>query len=419
MDLPIRPGSVTVVYGNDVGGRTRKLRRVLRQLVGSGFARGENLLIACHPFEREQVDFDLSGVVENYGILETNSVDEILRDINLWETSHVVVLGASHFSGRTEYGTDAHGRPLLRPDIALLAQAAEMSGRTFIANGPSLDESGQPYGCMPELIALASKVFAVPDTTSSLDQFFGHHIPRKDKGGIYIRTGPMFAGKTDPICALVESDRAKLESLEGAHVYRLFNGNGNGDDCLAILYKWVHDVRYESDAENATTHGGDSFKANPVINAYEIREHLSSLGKNAPKSVGIIEAQMMDGLEPVVRELAGEGYAFLLDGLLRSFNLMPFGSLPRIACYADTVDFSTGACSSCRYASTESQRYVRKEKGKIVPVPFNDVQLSVGGGEKAGEVALDGERKYRSTCLAHLVIPSMPRNRFRLPDYVK
>ncbi len=393
MDLmPLRPGGVTVVYGEDVRERHTKAKRILRQLIGSRFANKKNVLIACHPREREHSDFDLSDMVLQYGMLTTDDIREVIRAVDLWETSHVVILGASHYQGKSPYGSGQDGQEMQRSDAALFAQALATSGRFLLVDGPSIGEDGEPYGSMPDLIAIAQSVNPVPDA-SGLSQFLGHHQSGNgERGAIYIGTGPMFAAKTERLLDVLRARRV--------------------EDYL--MFKWAQDIRYGGKEKDVTTHSNERFEGEPVHDAYELLAYVLEHGRSK-KSIVVTEAQMLAGMDEVAVKLADQGRAVYLDGLIRSFNLMPFGDLPKAACYAAAVDFFPAVCSVCGWTATESQRYkLGEDEEKIVPVGFDDAQVSIGGEKKEGA---GSKRYYRSTCLPHLVIPGMPKNPFKLPRY--
>lgn len=166
-------------------------------------------------------------------------------------------------------------------------------------------------------------------------------------GRLEVITGPMFSGKTEELIR-----RLRREQIGQKNV---------------ILFKPAIDTRY---GEDVKTHDGISFPATVCEDSLFSRE-----GK-FKDVIGIDEVQFFDPKEALadILWLTENDYKVIVSGLDMTYRQEPFGIVPELMAYADSVTKLNAVCHKCGNDAIYTQRLVN---GK--PASFKGDTIVVGG----------------------------------------
>lgn len=187
-------------------------------------------------------------------------------------------------------------------------------------------------------------------------------------GWVEVICGSMFSGKSEELIRRVR--RAKYGNLS------------------VKVFKPVIDNRY--DEESVVTHNGSAFVAIPIESSAEILGHID----DEIDIVGIDEAQFFDeGLIDVVDTLAKDGKRVIIAGLDTDFRGEPFGIMPELMAFSESVTKLNAICPICSSPASRTQRLIN---GK--PASYNDPVILVGASES-----------YEPRCRRHHEVPNHPK----------
>lgn len=187
-------------------------------------------------------------------------------------------------------------------------------------------------------------------------------------GWVEVICGSMFSGKSEELIRRVR--RAKYGNLS------------------VKVFKPVIDNRY--DEESVVTHNGSAFVAIPIESSAEILGHID----DEIDIVGIDEAQFFDeGLIDVVDTLAKDGKRVIIAGLDTDFRGEPFGIIPELMAFSESVTKLNAICPICSSPASRTQRLIN---GK--PASYNDPVILVGASES-----------YEPRCRRHHEVPNHPK----------
>lgn len=187
-------------------------------------------------------------------------------------------------------------------------------------------------------------------------------------GWVEVICGSMFSGKSEELIRRVR--RAKYGNLS------------------VKVFKPVIDNRY--DEESVVTHNGSTFVAIPIESSAEILGHID----DEIDIVGIDEAQFFDeGLIDVVDTLAKDGKRVIIAGLDTDFRGEPFGIMPELMAFSESVTKLNAICPICSSPASRTQRLIN---GK--PASYNDPVILVGASES-----------YEPRCRRHHEVPNHPK----------
>ena len=386
---PFTLGKFRVVSGPVESDKTSDAEIYLNTLRDSGYSGkfdGSNgqpkVLAVRHP--RDDKDPENIG---RHKVLVTDSVDEIYGRTST-ETGTIIIAGASFFDA----------------SLVNLLDSANMSGRRVIVSGLNLNENGQPFGIMPDLMALADEVVLTKGlcniprcfdnkatrsylTTDGFKPICAHHFsyrdcPQAPSGSLSMSLGPMFASKS-----VHYSRAAERKRKAGLDV---------------VMFKWLSDQRYgQEDGEQPeplsegeiTLHNDRRVKAIHARDSNDIADYLTK--ESDVRDVFINEGQFMEGLFNLCSKLIPQGYNLHIDGLHRGYNRKGFGDIPKLMCLADEAKVYQAICKTCHHPATESHRLTK-----------DDRMVLVGG---SGE--------YEARCRRHLVIPGAEPSKFTFNQY--
>lgn len=187
-------------------------------------------------------------------------------------------------------------------------------------------------------------------------------------GWLEVICGSMFSGKSEELIRRVR--RAKFGNLS------------------VKVFKPVIDNRYEDNS--VVSHNGSTIIAIPIESPEEIHNHI----KEDTDIVGIDEAQFFDeGLINVVDSLARSGIRVIVAGLDTNFRGEPFGIMPALMAYSETVTKLNAICPICGSPASRTQRLI---DGK--PASYDDPVILVGAAES-----------YEPRCRKHHEVPNHPK----------
>lgn len=187
-------------------------------------------------------------------------------------------------------------------------------------------------------------------------------------GWVEVICGSMFSGKSEELIRRVR--RAKYGNLS------------------VVVFKPMIDNRYEEDS--VVTHNGSTIVAKPIDSSEEIYDHIDE----ETDIVGIDEAQFFDeGLIDVVDDLAKKGLRVIIAGLDTNFRGDPFGIMPELMAYSESVTKLNAICPICSSPASRTQRLIN---GK--PASYDDPIILVGASEA-----------YEPRCRKHHEVPNHPR----------
>lgn len=168
-------------------------------------------------------------------------------------------------------------------------------------------------------------------------------------GRLEVICGPMFSGKTEELIRRLRREQIGQKSV--------------------ILFKPSIDTRY---GEDVTTHNGVSFAASVCEDSLFSRE-----GK-FKEVIGIDEVQFFDPKEALndILWLANNDYKVIVSGLDMTYRQEPFGIVPELMAYADSVTKLSAVCHKCGADAIYTQRLI---DGK--PASFSGDTIVVGGLE--------------------------------------
>lgn len=366
----------------------------------SGYQRDSNILLFRHP--KDSADPVKIGNHEVNKV--TDSIEEIYEKITP-RTRNVIIAGAAHYD----------------LEMAILTDALVRSNRNVILTGPNLDVEGKPYGCMPDLMALADDVILTKafcykpdcdDTEATRSVMVGtdfegvcaqhYYFPRsppiqkQSAGNLTMILGPMFSGKT-------RGWRNHLKKIDDKKIER-------------IIFKPLKANRY-GQAEGAVFDTGEiTLNSNERIggailiqSAEDMRTYLQR--HPTVKQIYRDEIQFILGIYDLTFELLAEGYGITDTGLPRGFNRQKFGEVSRLMCLADVVEMNYSTCVPCGHPGTENQR-MKREGEKVFPAHKDDPMEAPGGSDGGKDPYF-----YEARCLAQWVLRGEPENKFRLERY--
>jgi len=187
-------------------------------------------------------------------------------------------------------------------------------------------------------------------------------------GWVEVICGSMFSGKSEELIRRVR--RAKYGNLS------------------VVVFKPIIDDRYGEDS--VVTHNGSAIVAEPIESSEEIYNYIDE----DTDIVGIDEAQFFDeGLIDVVDQLAKKGLRVIVAGLDTNFRGDPFGIMPELMAYSESVTKLNAICPLCSSPASRTQRLI---DGK--PASYDDPIILVGASES-----------YEPRCRKHHEVPNHPR----------
>lgn len=173
----------------------------------------------------------------------------------------------------------------------------------------------------------------------------------KKIGTIDVICGPMFAGKTEELLR-------RVRRLEYAHKN-------------VVLFKPQIDDRYEK--SYVVSHNQNKALCVAIKEANEMFKYV----KDDTDAVVIDEFQFLgDEAVDIALAFSRRGIRVILSGLDRDFRNEPFGNMPKIMSYADTVLKLTAICVKCGEPATCTQRIIDGH-----PAAYNEPQILVGAKE--------------------------------------
>jgi thymidine kinase len=183
-------------------------------------------------------------------------------------------------------------------------------------------------------------------------------------GRIEVICGSMFCGKTEE---LIRRARRAVIARQELQVFK-----PNIDNRYSI--------------QHITSHNGQNIDAQPIQQAREVIEKLSS----STTVIAIDEVQFFDSeIVDVVDQLAKRGIRVIVAGLDTDFRAEPFGSMPQLMSIAEEVTKLHAICVVCGEEACRTQRLVN---GK--PAHYDDPIILVGASEA-----------YEARCRKHHEVP--------------
>lgn len=193
------------------------------------------------------------------------------------------------------------------------------------------------------------------------------------KGWLEVICGSMFSGKSEELIRRVR---------------RATYGNQK-----VIVFKPALDNRY--DDESVVSHNGDSVIARPIDDSSQIEQYITE----EIDIVGIDEAQFFDdGIVQVAQNLADRGIRVIAAGLDQDFRGEPFGPMPDLMAFSETVTKLNAICPVCGSPASRTQRLIDGE-----PASYDDPIILVGASES-----------YEPRCRHHHEVPNHPRSSKRV-----
>jgi thymidine kinase len=157
----------------------------------------------------------------------------------------------------------------------------------------------------------------------------------KRTGSLEVIAGCMFSGKSTELIR-------RIRQLEN-----------NGEKC--IVFKPITDTR--SALNQIASHNGDVFQAVSLRKALHVLESASEYDV-----FGFDEAQFFDkSFVSVCLRLVAKHRRVILAGLDLDYRGLPFGSMPILLSYANTVDKLHAICTICGRPASRSQRLINGE----------------------------------------------------------
>ncbi len=390
---------VTVISGPPTSDKEGVLEGELASARDSGYRRDSNVLVFRHPKDSHEPE----RIGEHRVDLVTDSVDQIFSSIKAG-TRHIVIAGAAHYPS----------------DIAFLVDAIVRSNRNVILSGTNLDIHSQPYGSMPELMALADEVLltkafcykydtncTVTDANRSVhlpDGEWGaacaHHysypdlppLSQEHRGSLTLDVGCMYSGKT-------KRWRRRILNLKKQGI-------------TPLVFSPIKAARYgQPEAEVfsegvVTLNDRQTFPAIMIKTAQHIDEYLSQHPQQ--KYIFLDEIQFIPDLYDLMLKYIPRGYHGFGTGLPRGFNRQPFNAVPRLMALADEIVMSYATCVLCGHPATENQR-MKRVAGGVVEAEANDPMEAPGGADGGEDPYF-----YQARCLRDWRLTGEPDNKYKL-----
>ena len=389
---------MTVISGPPKSDKEGVLVSTLDGARDSGYRRDSNILIFRHP--KDSADPERVGT--HAADLITDAVEEIYKLITP-KTRNVIIAGAAHYDA----------------DISLLVDALVRSNRNIILSGPNLDARGQPYGCMPDLMALADEVKLTKafcyithcneieaNRCVQLDTEFeavcaDHYyfpgsppISLNYAGRLVMDLGPMYSDKTRRWSNHIKAiDKKKKKRI----LFKPWKSSRYGELEAKVFDESVVTLNTKEVIPGAIV----------VKTAEDMREYLQK--HLYIRDIFRDETQFIPGIYDLTLELLGQGYNLYDTGLPRGFNRKKFGEVPKLMCLADVIEMGYATCVQCGHPATENQRMKREENGRVIPAHI-DEEMEAPGGLDSGRA----HYFYEARCLAQWMLRGEPENKFRL-----
>lgn len=156
-------GSIEVICGSMFSGKTEELFRRLRR---AQFANQSILLVKPSLDERYASQDVVSHVGQSWAAMRCQNANEIMEK---WQGEHIVAIDEAQFFDAAI--------------ISICTSLANQGARVIIA-GLDMDYLGQPFGPMPQLMAIAeyvSKVHAVCVDCGNLAHFSYRTVAQKEQ----------------------------------------------------------------------------------------------------------------------------------------------------------------------------------------------------------------------------------------------
>jgi thymidine kinase len=156
-------GSIEVICGSMFSGKTEELFRRLRR---AQFANQSILLVKPSLDERYASQDVVSHVGQSWAAVRCQNAKEIMEE---WQGEHIVAIDEAQFFDAAI--------------ISICTSLANQGARVIIA-GLDMDYLGQPFGPMPQLMAIAeyvSKVHAVCVDCGNLAHFSYRTVAQKEQ----------------------------------------------------------------------------------------------------------------------------------------------------------------------------------------------------------------------------------------------
>lgn len=171
------------------------------------------------------------------------------------------------------------------------------------------------------------------------------------KGHLEVICGSMFSGKSEELIRRLR--RAEFAQL------------------TVEVFKPIIDNRKTVDHIHA--HSGDRLAAQPLHHAEQL---LATLHPET-QVIGIDEVQFFNPeIVPIIFQLIDQGRRVIVAGLDLDFRGQPFGCVPTLLAYADSVTKLTAICMCCGKDAHFTQRLVNGR-----PARFNDPLIVIGAQE--------------------------------------
>ncbi|MGD1997532.1 MAG: thymidine kinase [Candidatus Dependentiae bacterium] len=194
---------------------------------------------------------------------------------------------------------------------------------------------------------------------------------RKAPGRLDIICGSMFSGKTEELMRrLRHAEFAKKNVLTLKHL-----------------------IDSRAHHQCILSHDGQERSAHPIDNTPQGIKKIFDLVTPATDVVGIDEVQFFpQEVIGVILTLVNQGVQVIASGLDLDFRGEPFGLMPTLMAYADSVVKLQAVCSSCGAQSHFSQRIINGQ-----PASYDDPIILVGAAES-----------YEPRCRSCFVIDKQP-----------
>lgn len=150
------------------------------------------------------------------------------------------------------------------------------------------------------------------------------------QGSLEVITGCMYAGKTEELLRRVRRLAIGKQSVQ--------------------VFSHASDTRYGVGA--AVTHDQVRLPAVPVSSTAELLARVAT----EATAIAIDEAQFFDAEMAEVCERLASEKRVIVAGLDLDFRGDPFGPIPALLAFADSVSKLTAVCMTCGNAATRSQR---------------------------------------------------------------
>jgi len=168
-------------------------------------------------------------------------------------------------------------------------------------------------------------------------------VSKQSGGRLELVCGPMFAGKSTRLIALLQ--RAQRE---------------NKTICAV---KPARDTRYHRD--RLMTHAGTSIAATTVNDSAELPTAVG-----AAEVIGIDEVHFFDpSIADVCRKLTRQGRHVIVCGVDLDQNGQPFATVAVLEAMADTVTRLTATCACCGKTARYTQRMIDDDAAIVVGGP--------------------------------------------------